>query len=513
MTGGALSATVLYNEPLLPEGHPDRGQEAGVLESVHACADALAAAGMQVRTLGARADVGSVLSGLLAPRPDVVINLCEGFGGDTAGEARVAAVLELLGLPFSGSGSTCLGLVRDKARTKALLRGAGLPTPDFVVWRAGTPLPRAEMDALVRGGPVIVKPACEDASLGIGPGSVVGEAGELLDRVRDVASRYGDVLVERFVDGRELNVAVVALPKPRALPPAEIEFRPGAPRLVTYDAKWAEDSADWQATPVRCPAVLAPDLEEAVKAIGLLAFAATGCRDYARIDLRVDADGRPYVLEVNGNPDAAPSAGLARMVRAAGGTIDGFYADLARVAASRGAGRGDASPTPSRKRDSGVLVRELRRDDVEPLVAVLSATGAFRPDEVEVGREVLDEAARDGRDGHYQVLVAEDAGRPVGWAGWGLVPLTDATWDLYWIAVDPCVQGRGVGRVLLEAAEAAVRGRGGRWLLAETSGTDAYGATRAFYRGCGYQVVSDIPDFYRPGDPRVTFGRRLDRRG
>jgi len=225
------------------------------------------------------------------------------------------------------------------------------------------------------------------------------------------------------------------------------------------------------------------------------------------VDLRIDEQGRPWVLEVNGNPDIGPGAGLARMLRVAGGTVEDFYRRMVAEAGRRAAA---SVVVQAETRGGSVPLRGLAPGDVEPLVAVLERTGAFRDDEVDVGREVLEEADRDGPSGHYQVRVAEHLGQPVGWTAYGLIPLSDGAWDLYWIAVDPAVQGLGVGRALIADCEADVRRRGGRWVLAETSGTDAYDATCAFYRRCGYAVVSFLGDFYRVGDARVTFGKRVD---
>jgi ribosomal protein S18 acetylase RimI-like enzyme len=332
-------------------------------------------------------------------------------------------------------------------------------------------------------------------------------------QIQSIHDSYGDALVEQFVDGRELNASLIALPELEVLPLAEIEFRDGAGpwRLVTYDAKWAEGSADHASTPVRCPAQVEPELAERIAAAARGAFLACGCRDYARVDLRVSPRGEVFVLEVNANPDASPGAGLWRALEA---KAPGGYADFARRLVEAAAGRasgvlaggGETPPAPS---SPPALIRGLEERDLEALVALLEACGNFRPDEVAIGREVLVEALRDGPEGHYQVLVAELDGVPVGWSAHGLVPLTDGTWDLYWIAVQPRCQGRGVGRQLIARIERELRPRGARWLLAETSGSDRYQATRAFYARAGFELLSRIPDFYRAGDPREIYGRRI----
>jgi ribosomal protein S18 acetylase RimI-like enzyme len=133
----------------------------------------------------------------------------------------------------------------------------------------------------------------------------------------------------------------------------------------------------------------------------------------------------------------------------------------------------------------------------------------FRRDEIEIAEELLIEAASKGDRGDYCVLVAETAARPIGWSCHGRVPLTDATFDLYWIAVHPEYQRHGVGRLLLAEIEQQLRQAGARWLLAETSSTPQYAKTRGFYEKAGFAVVGDVADFYRPGDGRVTYGKRL----
>jgi ribosomal protein S18 acetylase RimI-like enzyme len=146
------------------------------------------------------------------------------------------------------------------------------------------------------------------------------------------------------------------------------------------------------------------------------------------------------------------------------------------------------------------------------LVGILERCGVFRRDEIEVGREVLEAAIKQGPDGDYQVVVAHAEERQVGWACYGLVPLTDATYDLYWIAVDPGVQSQGIGRTLIDHILRDLKKAEARWLLAETSAGEAYAPTRQFYLRTGFQLLSSIPDFYRTGDGRLIFGRRIDGR-
>ena len=243
-------------------------------------------------------------------------------------------------MPYTGSPPECLGLVRDKARTKWLLKWTGLPTAPFVCSRSranGCPA-SSRLSTWLANGPLFVKPATEDASLGIGPESVVTDWPALERQVETVAARYGAVLIEPYIDGREFNVGVIELPELQCLPLAEIEFQTSGNLrwpIVTYEGKWAADSAADRATPVRCPAEVEPALADAIRGAALAAYRVTGCRDYARIDLRVDRSGNIFILEVNANPDAGPNAGLARMLRAAGIEYDSFVERLVGTAAAR----------------------------------------------------------------------------------------------------------------------------------------------------------------------------------
>ena len=220
------------------------------------------------------ADVADFLTEL--PRlghADVVFNLFEGFAGLGQGEALVAGWIEALGLPLTGSDAAALELVRDKAQVKWLLRGAGLPTADFVLVAPDRPRPVAALAELLAVGPAIVKPAHEDASLGIGPQSVVSDRAALEEQIALVQSGYGPVLVERFIAGREFNAAVLATPEPRLLPLAEIEFAAELAereRLVTYAAKWNCGSVADLATAPRCPARVEPALAERIARVALL---------------------------------------------------------------------------------------------------------------------------------------------------------------------------------------------------------------------------------------------------
>jgi D-alanine-D-alanine ligase len=329
---------VLYNQPVLPPDHPEAGSEHDVLETAKNTATVLAAAGFGVRQLGVGHDPRPLLADVRRRPPVAVFNLFEGLATQTATEVAVAALLEWLNVPFTGCPSACLALGRDKIRTKHLLAAAGLPTPEYLVVESG-PAPRWP-----HPWPAIVKPACQDASVGIDQGSVVTAQAQLADRVRYVLDKYGGpVLAERFVDGREFHVnlveAGVAGDRPvLVLPLAEIAFtRDGKVKwpIYSYTAKWDERSDEFRAAPLRTAVELPAEAMRRLRDIGERAFRLLLCRDYARLDVRMTPAGEFTVLEVNPNP-YLNSLALIRGLEAVGRTHEQLIVDMALAAAARG---------------------------------------------------------------------------------------------------------------------------------------------------------------------------------
>lgn len=347
-----MKITILYNRPARPPGELGYEQEAGVLESVGAFRTALAAAGHAVDEFALADSLTELIEFVAARRPEVIVNFCEEFGGTTAGEIYVAGLLETFKIPYTGSPPECLALGRDKARAKWLMAGAGLPTAPFVRIDRGELLPVERLNPWLADGPLFVKPASEDASLGIDHDSVVSDWTALRRQIAAITDRFGPALVEPYIDGREFNVGVVALPEPQVLPLAEIEFQLDAGPLrwpiVTYQGKWDMEGAEDRATPARCPADVEPELGRAIADAALRAFQLLGCRDYARVDMRVDRAGRIFILEVNANPDAGPRAGLAKALRVAGIEYDEFVRRVVATAAGR---RRDGGGTGASERE------------------------------------------------------------------------------------------------------------------------------------------------------------------
>ena len=284
--------------------------ELGVLEAVEAIGGALAELGHVPRYVPVGDRLDEWLRALREADIELVFNLCEGVAGSSAGEVGVASVVELLGLPMTGSPAETLALARRKDRVNALLAAAGLPVP------AWTLAERLNGATGWRRFPAIVKPAAEDASVGISQASVAADDAALRHVI--ATSRHAPLLVQEFIAGREFNVGIVGA---AVLPVAEIEFSSltgGGWPLVSYRAKWEEGSDEDRATTPRCPAALDPAWEEQARSLARAAWTLVDGRGYGRVDLRADAAGRLHVLEVNPNPDLSPSAGLARMAHAAG---------------------------------------------------------------------------------------------------------------------------------------------------------------------------------------------------
>lgn len=312
-----MKVAVCYNlaatTPIRGE-HQDRISEAGAETEAQAVADALRRLGHVAALIPLGSEVVSFIGKLQLLRPAVIFNLCEGFRGDSAKEMHIAALYELLDIPYTGSPSLCLALTQNKALTKDILVRHGLSTPDYFCVKLNEAVPKVTI-----GYPLIVKPCSEDASLSIGPDSIVHNEASLKKRIRYIHDRYSqDALVETFVSGREFNVAVLGNPPTGALPLSEIIFAKHlkAP-IVSYAGKWETASAEYQGTTPLCPALVDEKLRKKIEQIAIKACRLFGCRDYARVDMRMQGEV-PHILEINANPDICPDAGLARAAQAAG---------------------------------------------------------------------------------------------------------------------------------------------------------------------------------------------------
>lgn len=300
---------------LLHDAHAAEGRidSSDTLLEAQALAVALAELGYSTTTLPVGLDVGALQRTLRELEPHAVVNLVESLEGRGELVHVVPALLEALGVPFTGCSAQALGATSHKLFAKDLMRRAGVPTPDGF---AGAPVG----GAAIGDGPWIVKSVFEHASLGLDDSSVVatGAVEGLIEARRgEFGGRW---FAERFVPGRELNVALIAAPDgPRVLPVAEIRFEgfpPAKPAIVSYAAKWHPQSFEYRNT-VRSFAVQS-ELAARVGGIARDCWQLFGLTGYARVDFRVDAAGTPWVLEVNANPCLSPDAGFAAALAQAG---------------------------------------------------------------------------------------------------------------------------------------------------------------------------------------------------
>jgi len=279
----------------------------------HEIAAGLTGLGYRTQALGVRQDVAQALTPY-SPAEWVVFNLIESLAGDSALEQTVPPIYEALGFHYTGNRAPAMARCLDKAGTKAFLAAHGLDTPRYALLSAPDepcPVPL----------PAIVKPSAEDASVGITYDSVVSDASALARRVAYIIERYRQpALVEEFIDGREFNCAIWGNEQPESLPISEISFEDfpdPLQRILTYESKWVEDSFAYHHTPGICPARVEPETADRLNRAAREAYLLTGCRGYARVDIRW-RDGTPFIMEVNPNPSLAPEGGFVRAAAASG---------------------------------------------------------------------------------------------------------------------------------------------------------------------------------------------------
>ncbi len=326
-------AVLLQNRPGPGAGADDRD----TLVQAAAVRKALRTLGLDTASVPFTLDLPDTASALRGAAPDVVFNLVEGGEGGGRCIHYAPALLEDMGLPFTGAGSSAMALSSNKLFAKAVLRAAGIPTPD---WRA---LAELEGPGASARGRYIVKSVWEHASIGLGDDAapLVDCAGELCALLRQRAPRMGgECFAERYVEGREFNVALLDGPGgPEVLPLAEMVFDgrwAEGSRVLGYAAKWEEDSPAYRST--RRSFELGPHdaaLAEALTRTALDCWRAFGLCGYARVDVRVDADGTPLVIDVNANPCLSPDGGFRAALRQAGLGFEEAVMRILRAGLSR----------------------------------------------------------------------------------------------------------------------------------------------------------------------------------
>jgi D-alanine-D-alanine ligase len=308
---------VAFNRP--EPGKPDSEDVLHEVAYVEAALASLGHSVVRVPCDGGLLGLGSMVQALAASGAGLVFNLIESLGGDARLHPAAAAVLDVAGLRYTGSPYDVLLLTTDKAVSKALMRSRGIPTPEWAVY------PDQSADAIwsdvARGSACIAKPLWEDASIGITDASVFRGLADLKAGLARMHAAHGTLLVERFMEGREFNVSVIEGQgrQPLVLPVAEIAFTDWPeekPRIVNYSAKWTPEAFEYNNTPRVFPHE--PSLTDAVGRVAADAWRAFGLRGYARVDIRLDADGLPMVMEVNANPCISPDGGFVAAAMQAG---------------------------------------------------------------------------------------------------------------------------------------------------------------------------------------------------
>jgi len=326
----AVPIVVLYNQsqPLR------RGEPIDILSDEETAwvagkvAHALKRYAPEVQLVPVQDELKQELAGL-DPNRHLIFNLCESLGGRSFSEVEAAEEIAKRGFVFTGAAPETMRLTMDKINAKRLLIKHGLPTPAYqVVEKLNGRTLRVPL-------PAIVKPSVESGSMGITQDSLAHTPGKVWERVEFCLRSYRQpVLLETYIPGREINVAIWGAENPEILPLYEIDFQWTADpyqRIVSFDSKWVADSIEYHGTPGICPAKLSKRDAHRVRSVALRAYQLLGIRSYARIDIRLH-QGIPYILEINTNPDLAPNAGFYKTAKAAGFSYPQMVRKIAQLA-------------------------------------------------------------------------------------------------------------------------------------------------------------------------------------
>jgi D-alanine-D-alanine ligase len=274
------------------------------------------------------------LKALAGAQVDVIFNLTESYAGDDTKDIHIAAYLDLLGFPYTGSGPAGLFLAQDKAVAKRLFSFHGVRTPQFASVYQG----RLQWADHIEF-PVIVKPKREDGSIGIEFNAVVGSIKELMERIDALhADLDSPVMIEEYIEGRELYVSVLGNDPPTALPIVELDLSAipaDKPRIAGTEVKWQRSSRAYRRAFIHCPDDLGEDLVTEIEETAIRACRALEVRDYARVDMRLTPQGKLYTLEVNPNPWLHSSAEFAMAAKASRRDFPTLIEEIVGMAVAR----------------------------------------------------------------------------------------------------------------------------------------------------------------------------------
>ena len=316
-----LHITVLVDAMEITDSDPNFETEPEIPTTEYHVIGALRYLGHEVSILGAISDVGQIIGTLTEQEPDLVFNLTEAFQGDRGFDKNIAALLELLDIPFTGTGSTGLMLCRDKRLCKELLSLHKIRVPRFF----SIPMGKKIRIAKNASYPLVVKPTMEDSSEGISNASLVNNFEELQERARFMHERWNQpAIAEEYIDGRELYLGVLGNKKLTVLPPRECSFAydgTNGPLLATYRVKWnAEYRKKWN---IKFGfAELDKGTLDNINHICKKVFRVLQIRDYGRIDLRLTHNNKVVILEANPNPDIAYGEEVAEAAEKSGLTYE-----------------------------------------------------------------------------------------------------------------------------------------------------------------------------------------------
>jgi D-alanine-D-alanine ligase len=315
-----LKVALIYNAFPVEEAESpiDHGGSWSLRRQIQHMARAIRSVGHEVHVIPVTEDFPSFQNKLLAMRPDVVFNQYDDVVHGALYEMRIAALVRILGFPLTGCPALGLGLSRYKHMSASLLQGVGIPIPPdtMLLERIG------DVDRHSWRFPVIVQPSQEHAGIGLERDSILHTKKALRQKVRHILTTYKQpALVQGFLTGREFNVGLVGGKRMRALPLAEVDYSrlpTDIPPIMSYAAKWEEDTVEYRQTSVICPAQVEPELAKVISDTAIRAFRAVGGWGYGRVDIRMDDEGVPRVLEVNCNPLLDRGVGIARSAEKAG---------------------------------------------------------------------------------------------------------------------------------------------------------------------------------------------------
>ena len=337
---GKLKVVVIYDRVLVDEDEEAAGNDKAPVvrtldkkEVEEEVAEALTKLGHEPVLYEVDGTLKSLL-GLSRVDCDVVFNLCESFNGDDTADFKIAAYLELIGKKYTGSGTHGLMLAQDKAIAKKIFAFHGIHTPTFAKSFRG----RLDFSHDLQF-PVIVKPAREDGSIGIEFSAVVNSIRELMERMDWLHANFDSpVLIEEYIEGREMYVGIIGNDKPEALPVVELDLSKlpdGTPRIAAAEVKWGKGTKAYRDTKSAVATDLSEETVAALQQTAVAAYQALELRDYGRIDMRLQPDGCVQVIEANPNPWLSSRAEFAMAARKSGRTYPQLIEEILELTVSR----------------------------------------------------------------------------------------------------------------------------------------------------------------------------------